>query len=505
MSWTDNDIDKLFQDSAGKASFEYNPEFWEEFSASLPVSASVSNMTDAEVDALFKADAEKNAFTYKPEYWNDFTASLPLILPTEEVTDAEVDELYRESSRQLSFKYKHSYWEEMAAMLRSRRRPDFLWFGFSGIFAVALIYGILTPQSPLGANFDFVSELTEKMAPSENQALTAQNGSANQEKIEHAGYNTSSNELDGNGTSLKANNTQKKTTINNSDLTNNQQEIIADTKSANGDSQQGTPLQKKAWMKSFIVTKDIISPKTRESETYDAPSHLNALSISTEMETGTLTPWSPPGVRNDAQFSIYAQVIGGISQSSITPSEFMSNSYGIGAGVVINKRNWTINLGSNVLVENYNDLLLTRSAKVYGFGSDLYRFDLHYKHLFVTELDLSLGYNLGRHRFNVGLRPSFAFSSEVDINETSITSSQGEMIENEEKRTSVYGFMEGVNRFGVKPMIGYAYYFKGNWTLGANLGVELLPAINEEFINGTNNRAPLDGQLYIRKNFNIRK
>ncbi len=79
------------------------------------------------------------------------------------------------------------------------------------------------------------------------------------------------------------------------------------------------------------------------------------------------------------------------------------------------------------------------------------------------------------------------------------------MIENEEKRTSVYGFMEGVNRFGVKPMIGYAYYFKGNWTLGANLGVELLPAINEEFINGTNNRAPLDGQLYIRKNFNIRK
>ena len=37
MSWTDKEMDKLFQKEAGKQSFEYKDAYWKEMEAMLPV------------------------------------------------------------------------------------------------------------------------------------------------------------------------------------------------------------------------------------------------------------------------------------------------------------------------------------------------------------------------------------------------------------------------------------------------------------------------------------
>lgn len=517
MKWTDENIDKLFQDGAEKLSFDYKPEYWEEFSASLPPSAPSPDLTDEELDNLFKESASKSSFSYKPEYWEEFSASLPIIVPTEEVNDAEVDELYRSSVRQLSFKYKHSYWEEMAAIIQRRRRPDFLWFGFSGVFATAIVFAMFnrTPEVEHSLNLVQNSSNTPKTIVS---SVSGTNNSSPSNDLSGNAVNVSQNETGDRKSNAAFNNTSASNHVTNSEqiasnnattnsgntnnINPNTSNIVSTDNSVAEETISVKPL--KALRPSLLTG---ITPATKYSiaskEEVEITERLRALEISTE------NPWNaglmPPHVYNRSTLGIYVQGIGGVSQSSITPSEHHSYSYGIGAGVLINRDNWTFGLGSNLLLENYKDLHLTRTAKVYGFGSDLYKFDLHYQQLYVAELDLSAAYNLGRHQVRIGVRPSYTFSSRVNIAETSISSKNGETIENEEQRTSVYGFMNGVQQFGIKPMIGYGYNFRSNWSIGVNLSTELMPSIDEDFINGENNVLPFDGQLYIRKTFNLRK
>ena len=524
MKWTDENIDKLFQDGAEKLSFDYKPEYWEEFSTSLPSPAPSPDLTDEELDQLFQESASKSSFDYKPEYWEEFSASLPVIVPTEEVNDVEVDELYRSSVRQLSFKYKHSYWEEMAAIIqRRRRRPDFLWFGFSGVFATVILVAMFNRTPEVENNINLV-ESTETQTPATLTASTsASSNASNSNAVNTGNISNSQNDVDIASNSVGSNNSNRTNSTPNTVQNSVNNQNIANSNTNNGANVINNPIPSnntgtnnaipagtnnikplKALRPSILTG---IAPQERYSirskENQELSERLSALEISTE------NPWTGGlmhgNVRNRSTFGIYVQGIGGISQSTITPSEYHSYSYGIGAGMLINRDNWTFGIGSNVLVENYKDLHLTRTAKVYGFGSELYKFDLHYQQLYVAELDLSAGYNFGAHQLRFGIRPSYTFSSRVNIAETSVSSKDGETIENEEQRTSVYGFMSGVRQFGLKPMIGYGYNFRSNWAIGVNLSTELMPSIDEAFINGVNNTLPLDGQLYIRKTFNLRK
>jgi len=500
MKWTDEEIDKLFQENAAKESFSYEPEYWDDFNASLSASIPLSEASDEAFDEAFRENATQIAVDYKEEFWQEFSESLPVMVATEDVTDAEVDALYREEAAQLSFEYKPNYWEEMAAMLRQRRRrPDFIWFGFSGIFAVLIAVMLFTDQSPLGslnisAEIDSVvaETFSGTLASESNDKTTAQTAT-NPINVDEQSVN--------NDKQVKSTNVDPQTGMN-----------------ANG-------LPKTVWDRSLpslneetnaqnkrVDNEAVVANNSIRAEQHFVPGNLEPLAVTAisghVAETLTASFHEIPKLpkyRGGMISGMYIQGIGGVSQSSITPSDAISNSFGVGLGWQANKGNWTFNVGSNVLVENFSDLNLTRSAKVYGFGADFFQFDLFYKRLYTAELELFAGYNIGRHQVRIGVRPSYTFSSLVDVSEKSMSNMQGEMIESNEQRTSVYGFMEGIQQWGVKPSIGYAYNFPADWTLGVNIGTELLPSINEEFISGVNNTLPLDGQLYIRKTLNFRK
>ncbi|NRA13068.1 MAG: hypothetical protein HRT57_14050, partial [Crocinitomicaceae bacterium] len=68
-----------------------------------------------------------------------------------------------------------------------------------------------------------------------------------------------------------------------------------------------------------------------------------------------------------------------------------------------------------------------------------------------------------------------------------------------------YGNTEALHRFGIKPTIGYTFKISPSFSLGANIGVELMQSINEDYINGVNNTLPFDGQIYLRKTLSFRK
>ena len=213
-----------------------------------------------------------------------------------------------------------------------------------------------------------------------------------------------------------------------------------------------------------------------------------------------------PLICNRGAFAVaYIQGTGGLSQSLVIPSDQISNSFGVGIGMEVHKANLTFNFGVNALVENHDDLVLNRTAKVYGFGSDVYQFKIDYKQMYTLEAMIGVGYNLGRHRIDLGVRPSFVMSSRVHIEEVGSSTTEFAFDNDYNESRDLFGFMDGLHRFGVKPTIGYVFIVSPSISLGGNIGVELMPSINEGFINGVNNTLPIDGQIYIRKILTFRK
>ncbi|HHZ81372.1 MAG TPA: hypothetical protein EYN64_01395 [Flavobacteriales bacterium] len=179
-----------------------------------------------------------------------------------------------------------------------------------------------------------------------------------------------------------------------------------------------------------------------------------------------------------------------------SPSESTTSSLGFGIGTSFQKGRFIFTTGVNAIMSNHSDMLLSREAKVYGFGSELYRYNLEYKQTYSLEGAFTVGYILGRHTISLGCRPSYMINSRVIINQEGPEGFE---------RNDVYGFMDGLNRFGIKPMIGYSINLSHGLVFGINVGAQLVQTVNEEFVNGKNSQLPIDGQLYLRKLIKFRK
>ena len=104
---------------------------------------------------------------------------------------------------------------------------------------------------------------------------------------------------------------------------------------------------------------------------------------------------------------------------------------------------------------------------------------------------------MGKHLINVGVRPSFVIGTKVAVVQSV----------NDEKTIdgNEYGYVDGLNRFGIKPTLGYSFEVTPSLKIGLNLGVELMSKIQEGYLVGSNNRFPIDGQLYLRKSIRFKK
>src|SRR5690606_13629970 len=181
----------------------------------------------------------------------------------------------------------------------------------------------------------------------------------------------------------------------------------------------------------------------------------------------------------------------------ITTSDKLSNSFGIGVGTQVQKGRLLLTAGVNGVWSNHQDLVLNRRSKVYSFSSSEYSYDFDYKEIYYLEAEISVGYKLGKHTVNIGARPSYVMGKKVGIS-SSVNEQLGE-------RKTYYGNMDGINRFGVKPFLGYAFDLSPSLKLGMNLGVQLMPMVQEGYLVGSNNAFPIDGQLYIRKSLRFKR
>ena len=244
----------------------------------------------------------------------------------------------------------------------------------------------------------------------------------------------------------------------------------------------------------------ITEPEFGQTEIASTRSDQEIILATKKIEMGTidraLAPSSFKTLKVPVTTNLYVELNGGISQALTSPSESIASSLGLGIGTSFQKGRFIFTTGVNAIMSNYSDMLLSREAKVYGFGSELYRYNLEYKQTYSLEGVFTVGYKLGRHTISIGCRPSYMMNSRVIINQQG---PQG--IE----RNDVYGFMDGLNRFGIKPMLGYSVNLSHGMILGINVGAQVVQTVNEEFVNGQNSQLPIDGQIYLRKSIRFGK
>ena len=520
MSWTDGEIDKLFQDRVKDLSFEYKGEYWNQFNASLsartPEMAAATAITDAEIDKLYQSSVAQLSFEYKKEYWESFDASRVKYVPevaAASIADTVIDQLYQANSKGLSFEYKDAYWTEMAAMLPQNRRPDFLWFGTAAVF-VGLLIATLFIGEPVSSTTDRL--LTENSATIDgnNRNKSNSNNSANEindtdqvlennqvdNLLDKIAENTNSVQVLENGNSVTTNSTGL-----NSEPTSTSESTGMNISPSNPSLSQNLPSEpaivepRGSAIPNLANVNNIQTPVTPVVDEDIFIGDLPTVDLEREELDEQIVNLQDqvnmPDFRMPTIPRFYVELNGGLSQSLITPSDRFSSSVGVGLGFQFQKGRFTFTTGANGIWNFHDDIVLNRQAKVYGFGSDVYQYTLKYDHIYSLEAVLAMGYKFGIHQINVGIRPSYAFGSKVGF---SLMEEDVEM-----EREVLYGHMEGIKRFGLKPMIGYSIDLPSNITIGLNIGAQIMSSVNEEYINGQNNRLPIDGQLYFRKSISF--
>jgi hypothetical protein len=399
-------------------------------------------------------------------------------------TDEEIDKLYQTSASGSQFEYKAEYWREMEAMLPiQKKRGDALWFFFS-----ALIFGLLLTSVFIQETLSLNSDETLVADTNTYIDVTTEQSTVESETIDSEEPNGWGNESTSNAISRDEGDSKSTT---HGEVSNPIQSITRSDES----SESIKPIdQQKAELNGSdngeLTSIDVGTLQTRS---------LELTSRATLQEQSH--PWDKAKINTVALNGMFVQLLGGVSQSMIDPSTGWSNSFGAGVGYNLEKGRFILNVGVNGLISNHNDLELTRSAKVYGFGSEVYTYNIDYQQLYLLEGNIEFGYLLGRHEVKAGVRPSYVFSSRVRVIETAIADQSF----TSEEHGSYYGYMDGLKRIGLKPTFSYAYRIRPDLKVGMNFGVQLLQGVNEDFVEGKNNNLPIDGQLYLRKTIRFRK
>jgi hypothetical protein len=450
MSWTDEEIDKLFNESANAQSFKYDDAYFSEIEAALPINKKGKDFLwmgtamlfiVALTTGYFVTNSNENALNS----YNDQLANL---------------ELNTENNRNIG------------NTVNSKST---------------------TGENKSSANSSTAQQLKNQLnADSENDNLTIDR-TANIEGNARLTY--LSNLINTNTSRSDKNTPNGMSSGKLIPLTFTERVDPANYMPANN----YTPLE--TFGKPTIV--DVVIPNELPLTLTDLSTDLTFSSLETKsinqmdqnLDRSLMQSGLPLLSQIRPKASFYVELNGGISQSFIASSNTTNSSFGGGIGVESYFGNFNLTTGFNFKFSDVNDLSYSGSGIKYGFGSVLRSGNVNYEKMYSIEIPISLGYNFGKHNLNVGVRPSIVIGAKY----------QESAFENEQltRREETIGFTDGLKRLGVKPTIGYAYHMN-KWTIGGSIGVQLLQTVNDAKMNGTNNLSPIDGQVYLRRTIRLR-
>lgn len=421
--------------------------------------------------------------------------------------EKDIDQLFKNSSEKLSFEYKDVYWKEMEALLPPKKKDGFFWLFTASSFAVLLLIGIF--YSPVKVEHSSIANTSKEQKPKEKYVP-----SFSQEKKERKKHSDLHSNNTQNATPQKretntlSNNSLEKSSKNTPDLNVSKLSV---TPSQNTEKQlKNSRLDKKIqaieknrllfetnlFSTEEIKNKNNIKNSPTNQKKVISVNRLPLREWKTKQEKNII-PIHPATKTPPIQTRLYIEGALGISQSLITPNKKIGGLYGLGFGVQIRKSRWNFTIGVNGTIGSHNDIRLTRTAKQYSFGSTEVRYDFYYRQLFSVEGNFSVGALFGKHELSLGISPSFMVSNKIELKR----GLKGGVVE----ESSFLGYMEGINRWNLKPTFGYAYHFNRGWQVGVRGRIQLFNTFQPTFIQQENTHFPVDGQIFLRKTFNLKR
>lgn len=435
-------------------------------------------------------------------------------------TDEEIDDLFREGAETQSFEYDNAYFSEIEAALPvNGNGKDFLWLGTALMFVAVLTTGYFVNNN--GKNIpNTESNQFAHLELNENESVTASettvNGDALSGNYEELVVNTVSGaNTNANSVGAIKNSTSAATSTNVEGAVQSMYDLATRkvrSKTNNGTVNKSSALELSETPLASTVTgkQNLIRlrnhSKLGDQHKFDfvrtpitAGLDVNALNLlDQEFDQNIHVSALPVLGELRPKAAFYVELNGGMSQSLVTPSEYTSRSFGGGVGVESYLGNFSLITGLNVKISDHKDLVLTREAgKLYSYGSTIGVDQYDFNKLYTIEMPISLGYNLNKHNFNIGVRPSLLIAGQMKHN----VYGNGNLMRSNESTGLIDG---GLKIFGLKPTLGYAYRLN-QWMIGGNIGVQLMQSIEEQYIKGVNNPFPIDGQIYIRRAIRLRR
>lgn len=377
-------------------------------------------------------------------------------------TDEELDDLFRDSAEKLSFDYKKEYWKDIEAQLPVKKKRDFLWNGMALMFLIGV--GSMMLRNTI-SDLDRSSQ-SSVIAQYNNEKLNDNNAEVKTGQDVALWDCVDLSNLD----FIWTNNQ-----INTSDWMVGGCEIHPFNNIPNN-------YVMPVFDEGASVDNTIVELKTKKAETIIQSDNSTIEQIPSRID---YTPFH----------DFYVQGIAGIGQGRMVPGEGMSSSYGLGAGVEFNRRKLYVSLAINGIISNHQSLVLTRSSKVYGFGSEEYSTSVEISRLYTLESEIAAGYRFGKTVVYGGLNAGYLIGTQSNVT-TEQKDVALDVVDSDTRK--VYGYFGGLNRLSLKPMIGASYDAGRRIQVGANVGVQMLNSVDPEYFEGESRKFPVDGRIYLR-------
>lgn len=440
MNWNDEEIDKLFQESASQLNVPYQDSFWEEMEALLPA-----------------APKSRRGIAW---IWGGFMTCILLI-------------------GTLFIPFKKIESPSLGRVANNKQLPGTLAYTAQRSANTSLLATETKPaSSPAGQHTNSLPVSTTASAAYIPQAdakttvLPAKDGNRQSAQPVATPANISLNP----NSPVALSNPVEQT------VTTTTETAIITTPIESGDVAVAT--------EATTGTTEAASP----SESTAIVERLPVLPVQTFQVSGAEAALLPTAFNlQEKNRHLYIQLGAGIAQSYVSSANqsAMMPTLAFGAGYVYDPKGWGCSAGLNFQSTFPANLEITQRSQIYGFGVTTHQQNLRYTQLYTVELPLNIQYRKGRHVFSAGVAPTFLAGTLMNLSRS----------ENEQEQANVWylGKKEGLKSWGLKPMLAYQLRVNQTTLIGMQLNVQTMSQIDPQQFSGKPASLPVSGQITIRR------
>lgn len=401
--------------------------------------------------------------------------------------ERDMDELFREAADDMHFAYNDAFFEEIEKQLPIRKRRAFYWYvpvllvllsGATYVYFSA--NGVKNEVSPV------IGETTGKELPA--QKVNAQHASHSEATPFVEGLDQITGGIQQHSFSDLDNQVEPQKRFLSNDLVAIEDLLespSADEHSVWMDHENENELHESNYFteKESVTVEGVILEDQLVSETAE----LNDREISV----------SVPLVKRNAN-NLFIEPAFGVGQSFVRSAETGSTRsyvFGLSAGYSKKIGSFDYSASLGIRQQSFNNLKIADRTEIYGFGLTTYDNSYHFKSITFASVGFGVEFNAKRHVMGAQLNAFVPVNAMIQFEEYT----NGEL-----KSSGTANVDRNYFRTIIEPSVSYSFELMEGFNVGLKVGAATANPLNSERIQGERVSLPLNGQLILKKKFNLK-